>query len=163
MSRHLEQLDRIRRYYNRFKRINDGGEFDRTVEDLLDDIHGFFQNCYHFKDWLKNDSGFTKHTGQQIEQYVTKILELAICADICNSTKHLQLTSPPRSGTLPALGRKSITIDIADVISTDAKSAEEVPQMISMKVEIMHNETVFDAFDVARLALQAWENFLKTP
>ena len=160
MPRYLEQLDRLRRYFGRFQRVNDGGEFDRPVEDLLDDIHGFFQNCYHVKDWLKNDPAFTKYTGQQIEQYVTSTPELAICVDICNSTKHLHLTSPPRSGALPALARKHITIDITDVISTGPEPAEEVPQKISMKVEIEHNGAILDAFDVATKALRAWESFV---
>jgi hypothetical protein len=153
-------LDRLRRYFKRFQRINDGGEFDRPVEDLLNDIHAFFQNCYHFKDWLKNDPAFAKHSPQQIEQHVTNTPELAICADICNSTKHLTLTSTPRSGSLPALGKKQITVDITDTLSFGSAPAEEVPQKISMKVEIDHNGATLDAFDVARRAIRAWESFV---
>lgn len=160
MAGYQEQLDRVRRYFNRIERINNGGEFDRPVEDLLDDIHGFFQNCYHLKDWLKNDPAFTKCTGLQIENHVTNTPELAICADICNSTKHLTLTSTPRSGALPTMGRKQITIDITDTLSFSGEPVKEVPQKISMKVEIDHNGATLDAYDVAKKALQAWESLV---
>lgn len=160
MPQYTEQLDRVRRYFKRFGRINNGGEFDRPVEDLLDDIHGFFQNCYHLKDWLKHDPAFTKHTGAQIEVYITNTPELAICADICNSTKHLVLNKPPRSGALPAMGKKQLTIDITDTISFGPEPPKEVPQKIAMKVQIDHNGATLDAFDIAKKALAAWESFV---
>ena len=160
LPKYREQLDRLRRYFDRFQRINDGSVFDRPYEDLLDDIHGFFQNCYHLKDWLKNDPAFTKYTEQQIEQHVTAHPELAICADICNSTKHLLLTSSPRSGALPTLAQIHVTIDITDVISTGQEPTEEVPHTITIKVEIDHNGAKLDAFDVASKALLAWESFV---
>lgn len=150
MAKYREQLDRVRRYFNRIERINNSGEFDRPVEDLLDDVHGFFQNCYHLKDWLKNDPAFTMHTGPQIEQYIKNTPELAICADICNSTKHLILTRTPRSGAVPTMGKKQITIDITDTVSFSGEPVKEVPQRISMKVEIDHNGVTLDAFDVAK-------------
>jgi hypothetical protein len=158
MARYIEQMDRVHRYFRRFERVNDGGEFDRPEEYLLDDIHAFFQNCYHLKDWLRNDSEFTKHSKQQIEEYVTNTPELAICADICNSTKHLKLKDDPRSGALPVLGNKDIAIKLTDRLGEN--SAEEIPQTISMKVEIIHNGATLDAFDVAKKALQAWERFV---
>jgi hypothetical protein len=160
MASHTEQLHRVRRHFKRLERINNGGEFDRPVEDLLDDFHGFFQNCYHFKDWLKNDPAFTKHTGPQIENHITNTPELAICADICNSTKHLTLTSAPRSGALPTMSKKQITIDITDTFSVSGEPVNEVPQKISMKVEIDHNGATLDAFDVAQKSLRAWESFV---
>ena len=56
MERYREQLARTRRYYERFKKLNDGKAQEPSSEANMDDIYAFFQNCYHLKDWLKQRS-----------------------------------------------------------------------------------------------------------
>ncbi|SIO60674.1 hypothetical protein SAMN05444166_6482 [Singulisphaera sp. GP187] len=160
MTGYQEQLNRVRRCFKRFERINESGIFDGSVENHIDDIHAFFQNCYHLKDWLKNDPAFSTRTGPEIENHINTTLELAICADICNSTKHLILTKSPRSGALPTMGKKTFTIGITDTLPIAGEPVKEVPQTISLKIEIDHNGAKLDAFDVATKALQAWEKFI---
>lgn len=150
-----EQLERTRRYYLRFKRLNDGIEHFETSETHLDDIYAFFQNCYHIKDWLKNDSAYTSHSNQEIEDYVTNTIALSICADICNGSKHLQLQKPPRSGAVPELGKKTITAAFAETLS-----GEEFPTPIKMNVEVKHAGNKLDAFQLATDALHSWESFI---
>ena len=62
-----------------------------TKEDLSDFIFTFFQNCFHLKDWLKK-------TGEVPEEDLDKLtsnnIELQICRDICNATKHFSVVSP---------------------------------------------------------------------
>jgi hypothetical protein len=128
-----EQLARVRRYHARFKEANDGVEMRVTTEYAADDMHAFFQNCYHLKDWLKNDPAFTKKTDDEIEDYITATPCLALCADICNGTKHLSLHVWEGG---PMHGR------------------------IALKMSIEHNGVMIDAFTLATECLAAWEAFL---
>lgn len=155
MHDYTEQLKRARRYYVRFKRLNDGMEHRDATEAYMDDIVAFFQNCYHIKDWLKNDPGFTKHSSSEIEDYVSKTLSLAICADICNGSKHLDLNRGARSGDVPKIGQKVISLDVTTVIS-----GKEIPTRIGIQLEIEHAGNKLDAFQLATDALQAWESFI---
>lgn len=76
----------------------------KISQETEDDIYAFFQNCYHIKDYLKNDPAYTKHTNSQIESYINRYrtFALTLCADICNGLKHLSL-SRNRSGATPEM------------------------------------------------------------
>ena len=55
MSKYEEQFKRVNRWYDRFKKLNSGKEHTRNTDFEADDVHAFFINCYHLKDWIKND------------------------------------------------------------------------------------------------------------
>lgn len=155
MAQYQKQLERVQRYYDRFKRLNNGTSQTMKSDEYLDDIYAFFQNCHHLKDWLKNDSAFTKRTNSQIEKYIGDTQPLAICADICNASKHLQLKQIRRCRDEPKLGKKTISIEI-----TSCLNGQEIPTNIAMQVEIEHDDSTLDAFQVATDAIQAWKSFV---
>lgn len=126
-----------------------------SSEHYLDDIYAFFQNCYHLKDWLKNDVTFTAYSHAEIESYVSATPALAVCADLCNGIKHLVLSNPPRSGDTPRLGQKTMRVHLQDSLS-----GEEFPTKIQISVEVEHGGHTLDAFQLATDAMQAWECFL---
>lgn len=146
----------MKRYYARFQKLNDGRPHDVSSEEYFDDVYAFFQNCYHFKDYLKNDPVFTKHSNHDIEKFVTNTPTLAICADICNGLKHLTLSNPPRSGDIPKIGGKKIVLSINDTIGSNKPTEGK----IKVSIEIEHKETKLDAFQVATDALSAWSSFI---
>jgi len=157
MPGYKEQWDRVQRYYDRFQKLNNGMEQTKQtvpLEAYLDDVYTFFQNSHHLKDWLINDSAYTKHTKKQIEDYVSKTQALSICADICNGSKHLFLDDY-RSGDVPKLGKKVITVSL-----TDDLSGKEIPTKIGMQVEIEHAGNKLDAFQLATDVLQSWKSFI---
>jgi hypothetical protein len=149
MLDHMEQFDRVKRYHGRFAQLNAGMEMTMPSENYIDDIYAFFQNCYHLKDWLKKDPTFTKRTPAEIEDYITHTPSLAICADICNATKHLGLSVAPRSGAEPRFGRREFHAHVGIAHPTTA-----------VKASIDHNGTTFDAFTLATECVQAWEAFI---
>lgn len=53
---------------------------------------GFFQNCWHLKDWIKYDDSISSIVKGSIESDVAKFLSLRICVDLCNRSKHSELT-----------------------------------------------------------------------
>ena len=58
---------------------------------INDAFINFYLLAYSLKEWLKIE-GFSS-----VEDYINNNLELSICADLCNITKHRKLNKPPRS------------------------------------------------------------------
>ena len=52
-----------------------------------DDIQHYFQDCWHLKDWIKNDP--TSNVGVAIEAEVSAHQSLRVVADLANGSKHL--------------------------------------------------------------------------
>ena len=151
-----EQLERVRRYHARFAQIDGGFEATLPSENYVDDMYAFFQNCYHLKDWLKKDPAFTARpnkSAQDIEDVVTNTPCLAICADICNATKHLGLDltqHPARSGHEPKVTRREFHVSVGGPA-----------QPLAIKATVEHNGRNLDAFTLASDCLQAWEAFVQ--
>jgi hypothetical protein len=157
VASYRQQIERTRRYLIRLEQMYSGAVHNRPNEELLDDVYTCFENCYHVKDWLKNDTTFTKRSPEEIENYVTNTPELAITADICNAQKHFSLNRIPRSGALPIAKPAEIIVELSD--SFGAESDVDEPVTISIRVYYEHNGTIYDALDLARAAMKAWDFF----
>lgn len=147
-----EQDDRMKRWYDRFASIDQGRLHDLPSDNYVDDIYAFFQNCYHLKDWIKNDNAIsTPALKQSVEDCITSDRSLRLCADICNSLKHLTRTTSNRSGENPWFGQKQFAVDIGSS-----------PTNISLKYQIDAAGGSIDAFQLATDCVAAWETFLKS-
>ena len=78
---HYERLQRT------FARIS---EPYRSSVAYGDDLHHFSQDCFHLKDWIKNDP--TSGAAAQIEAEFQSERPLRIAADLANAAKHLVRT-----------------------------------------------------------------------
>ena len=78
------QYNRMLRWRDRaneaLKQNNDGNA-------IYDFIYAFFQNSYHLRDWIVSDGAATK---EEMKSLFSSSIELQLCRDICNATKHLQ-------------------------------------------------------------------------
>ncbi|EPN5006660.1 hypothetical protein NB464_14425 [Vibrio diabolicus] len=154
MSKYQKQIERAERYYERFKKINDGREHDSHSETYFDDIYTFFMHCYHIKDYLKHDASYTTHTNQEIENYITNTPSLALCADICNGLKHLNLNNT-RSGDTPDVDSGTIHVNI-----TEGMGSGNTEVKVSCKVTVKHAGSEKDAFELASEAMGSWRTFI---
>jgi hypothetical protein len=134
----MEQFDRVRRMLNRIE--NNVG---RSVSDYGDDVWSFFQNCWHLKDWIKNDPHVSIHGS--IEDLVKGSAPLMICADLANATKHLQFTKYVRVGAKPS--HANITITPGE------------PSTVQYLVD-PGTGAQLDALDLARHCVSEWERLL---
>jgi hypothetical protein len=147
-----EQFERMNRWYDRFAAINEGRVHGMSSENYVDEIYSFFQNCYHMKDWIKNDSGMTTQAPKdRVEGYITSNRFLSLSADLCNSTKHLIRNRSNRSKEEPTFGQKNFALDVGG----------DLPK-ISLKLQVDAEGGRIDAFELARECVAAWEAFLKT-
>lgn len=112
--------------------------------ELLDSLYTFFQHCYHLKDWIKNDPSCPLRTS--VENFVSASPQLSLCADICNGSKHLNLTKPPRSGHKPIVG--------------GVESSMYMGKVTIEKVSVQHGRNFVNAFELAEKCMAEWKAFL---
>jgi hypothetical protein len=148
LPKYIEQYQRMKRWYKRFKEINDGGGHRMSSNNYKDEVYAFFINCYHLKDWLKNDTDFILND-TEIEDFVRSNYYLEICGDICNGIKHMNLTRP-KIGKGAKMGSSRYALVVG---------GEEGP-LINIKYSINVDGASCIAFDVATEAINAWEKFL---
>lgn len=95
-----DQLDRARRLLDRVEKwasdLDWGTGFNE--HDFQDDMWNFFQACWHVKDWVKHDPLVSQPVKDAIKLEVESNPYLLKCHDICNGTKHLELTTPRGGG-----------------------------------------------------------------
>jgi|SRR5271166_5153971 len=144
------QIKRVGRYYRKFKAINEGVLHDRPSDELEDKVYGFFQNCHHLKDWLKEDPALASLGN--VEHFINQCSELRICADLCNATKHFRLTKPPRSDVSPRTGAKRVELAIA--------VGAPAPPTIRINYEIDTIAGTRDAFEIATICMNTWAKYL---
>ena len=139
----------MKRWYKRFKEINNGQIHDKSSEFYEDEIYAFFMNCYHLKDWIKNDPAAAS-VANKVEGYINNNPELSLCTDICNGLKHFHLDRE-RSGESPKFGKTKAKLCLGTG-----------PTTIAVKYEIKTKSGPIDAFDLARKCMKAWEDFIKS-
>jgi len=138
---YLDQTKRIVRSFNRLSKQN---ILERITDKIKDDNYHFFQDCFHLKDWIKNDSDLPQIMRDEVENFVERSRFLKHVADIANATKHLQLTKYIRVD-------KEIDFEILNVTSDN-----EHKEMLSIKSK---NES-FGGNSLHINALKDWNRFL---
>lgn len=143
----LEQWNRVRRWYERFRETARGREHDRESEAYQDEVYAFFQNCHHLKDWLKNDDA-SRADVADVEEFVSRSPDLLLCADLANGSKHLRLTRP-RVDANTKVGRRDYALTLGS----------GVPK-IAAKYEVQAAGKTHDAFELATRCMKEWEEYL---
>lgn len=139
MLGYMDQLNRVRRMLERINRQ------DRSPIEYEDDVWSFFQNCWHLKDWVKNDPSVPARVRNSIEKLVAAPRPLMMCADLANATKHLKLTKKPRAGAKQSHWNIAIT----------PGESSKVQYAIDVG-----SGTRQDGLDLARKCLSEWERIL---
>jgi len=136
-----EQYERVLRWYERFKAYDTGIKHNKPSNNYIDEVYAFFINCYHLKDWLKNDPNINIGNSE-IENFVNTSTDLKLCGDICNGIKHLNRKK------LSKIGPKHYKLNLKQ-------------NYISFKIEIIDNNKKYDAFELATTCIELWKQFLK--
>jgi hypothetical protein len=144
---YLQQWERVIRWYGRFKEISERKNISQSSSSDEDDVFAFFLNCYHLKDWIKNDPSANQMT-DKVESFINKSPSLSICADLCNGLKHLTLDKS-RSGKNPRFGEK-----------TQRVYYHQAPIVVCQGYTIVAGTKTFDAFDVAWQCMTDWHRFI---
>jgi hypothetical protein len=144
---YLEQYRRMMRCYEKFATIDRGRVYDASSENYDDEVFAFFLNCYHLKDWIKNDEKAGIAAQNDVESLINSSYPLRLCADICNSHKHLKL-SFPRSDEYPRLAKTHYSVHGG------------TPTTVTVKYEIETSNGPVDAFTLATQCVDEWQSFI---
>ena len=158
LPKHQEQFERMKRWYERIKKIDQGEPHNLSFVNLppsyfYDEVYAFFINCYHLKDWIKNDDT-VKLSSKDVEGFIDKNECMCLCADICNSKKHLKLDPtihPPRSDQDPEFRGREFPVNLG--------GGDE--PIIGVKFSIETKKGTIDAFELASECVRKWEEFIK--
>ena len=144
-KRYLEQFDRMKRWYDRVRKISEGKEHNLPTDYYQDEVYAFFINCYHLKDWIKNDAE-THVASEEVEKFVNNSEFLKVCGDLCNGSKHLTIRNPKNSRDTHIDGRHF------------ALHLGSGP-IIHIEYDVVSGNKVYDAFSLASKCVQEWEEF----
>jgi len=142
-----EQYERARRWYARLEALDVGRDHTVESDNYVDEVYAFFMNCYHVKDWIRNDPDVPEAVRARVEQYVNSSRPLSLCADICNALKHLTLNGS-RSGESPSFGSKRYRLAFGGA------------PKIGLTYEIETAKGATDAFTLATECMEDWGRFL---
>lgn len=123
-------------------------EFDNYDSINYDDnLYSFFQNCWHLKDWIKNDDKVDKSVRDNIESFVKGYPSIMISCDIANASKHLKLTSSRVGADVTS---RSVTVTLDDVSRNTC----------THKISLNDGSDVI-AQEVAKQAVEDWKEILQ--
>lgn len=148
-QKYQEQFERMKRWYELFKKIDNGVPHTLSSDHYQDVVFAFFQNCFHLKDQMKNDNSVAPGPRAKVEQFINQNYRLQLCPDICNGTKHLKLTKrPPHTGKTPKFESRKIALTVGPTKPT-----------IQVKWSITTQTGKVDAFQLASDCIQKWKDF----
>lgn len=139
------QYDRTHRWHDRVTRIGTRQTQSADTEAEHDTLYAFFQNCYHLRDWLLNSGAVQQ---RDLEDFFRIHVELRVCQDICNGTKHLGLDRPKVDGEF-SIGREYV----------DPSDPRDRPHLNETWFVIAAGEK-YDLFDLAGRCMQLWDEFV---
>jgi len=114
-----------------------------------DDVLAFFQNCYHLKDWVINDSACEiLNKKEEVENLINDSESLKVCADLCNGSKHLELINP----------RSDKETKITRVFTVPRHVTDPI---IARHFLIKSGPKNYEALDLADKCIKEWEIFFE--
>jgi len=138
----------MKRSYERLKKINTDNGNSISNADPRDATEDFFNQCYHFKDWLKKDTSIA--LTEDVENFISKSNSLSLVADYCNSFKHAGLDKKSRSGQEFEKINTHINFDLT-------------PSgfVASARLELTIGGKKYDTFSLATDCMKEWSDFLE--
>lgn len=146
-----EQYERMLRSHSRLVEIA-GGTTMANSDEARDALFHFFQDAYHLKDWLKKDPSVRR---SDVEHFINSKKSLRLMADLCNGTKHFDLTTSRTGDVSTTFDSQSVTVRPATVGSKSAPRPH------------LHGWTVasggrsLDAIELANKVLSKWTEWLR--
>ncbi len=145
------QLERLERKYKLLVEKKNSIT-DENIAELRDLILSFFQDSWHLRDWLVNSKKVDKNS---LDAFLSDSLELQICREICNTSKHLILDRHIPKNDARLANFQNIDVPIA-------LAREYNPEGDKLNFLIRHKKGKYDTFDLAKNCLVQWKNFIDT-
>ncbi len=128
--RRLEtQYERVQRWHRRIHAVD--WSVDPIPETAFDDVYAFFQNCFALRDGLiATNASLTEETHAAVRSSQA----LRICRDLCNATKHFNISKPSTSAF--TVGRQYRAQPF--VVYEDAENGERLIEVRTLADDCMN-------------------------
>ncbi len=93
-SEELEkQYRRIERAHDEIVQYFESPKKSKSSEKMLDPVYDFFLNCYHLREWIREDNKVSQDIKNSLPSFEknTSSVQFLICRDLCNKSKHAML------------------------------------------------------------------------
>jgi len=159
---YLEQLERIKRWKKRLDDMRYSKSPENKIPDQIDFILSFFINCFHLRDFLK----YSKPVSDDIiNRFFEDNIEMQICRDICNESKHCSLENPSIGARIPGTNKKSAKGWDGICLVKEYDPFQEVLKnnnpIKNIKYVILTEGVKYDVFDLTDRCLILWQNFFE--
>jgi hypothetical protein len=94
------QYWRMIRWQELFLKTNFEDILDPNVHYQFDILYAFFQNAFFIRDWLIIDGNVSE---AKVNDFIKNNIELGLCRDLCNGTKHYSISRPSVDGNFQIL------------------------------------------------------------
>lgn len=130
---------------------------NRNPVEYEDDAWSFFQNCWHLKDWIKNDvEGVAKATRLKIDVEVNSYPALVMMGDLANKSKNLKVTNIPTDTREPQ-HTKSMAGATAYI---DRRDQTQKARKTDGAIYLLVTDKNGNEFPVKKLATDAMKNWM---
>ena len=158
-----DQYRRMHRQYDLLKRTADQNKFEEIHEmpRARAILYHFCCDAFHLRDWILNADGLSQNIKDAVEKFVPKgnpnppSLALAICADIANGFKHLNLTHPK----VYTPGGPAEVVEHTQG-STFPRTFPHHFSANHWKIRTRVTGVEYNALDIAKDAVDAWDAWL---
>ena len=134
------------------REIYSGVPYIENIQRYADDVFSFFLHCYHIKDWIAelNKLGITK---KDIDRFIKQHEELKICGDLCNGTKHCQLSKdkPSWTGEQPHIISESF----------HSSGNNDILFKTKCKFQVLSMGKLYDALELAEKCMSLWDKYVE--
>lgn len=144
-----DQYRRVRRWLARIR--NPVRRDPVPYIDYEDYLFAFFQNCWHLKDWVYNDTSLPVTTRQAIVRAAKHSPTLNLCYDIATRSKHLVLRKPQ----LDARVIGAFSLHLADSTAGQSSSRE-----VRLYLVTESKGRMIPADGLAKAAVATWRQIL---
>ncbi len=142
------QVARLLYQYRKVQALRKGVTWPFEDGNVEFELYGFFEVCHHLLDWLEADD---RHRWPDARDHVRNSLPLQLCADLCNTAKHRELTRKPWSGHKPG--------PFVLAVETTIGPAGASMRLRAASVEV--NGVLVDCFVLVDGCLEAWEAYFR--
>jgi len=132
------------RWFNKFQKADPGNFEDPRIDEQHDIVYACFQNIFYMKDWLHHSAKISK---KELDIFVNNNLELQICRDICNGTKHFNLDHA--------------SVDDDFTIIREYHPFHKVFEQDKYHLIILAGGHKFELKQLARQCINLWDGFLR--
>ena len=173
MNTWQDQYFRMHRSYQKipkYAKIN-----DQNAAEFFDAWYHFFMDVSHLRDWIGEELSSILHGASKVKEEIAtnnQYRHIKICAEIANRAKHLKLDTPEKEvnyaaiihaplerGQVPVSG---LSYPMPPEHLQELRSEQQEPaKMHTLTINDPKSGRHYDIWDVARKALQEWDQYLK--